>query len=201
MRYLLPLMLMVFSGCDNPAESMIEAATGGKVKIDGETVTIEGEDGEKITTNLEKGKDGKVTTTVTNEKGETAKWSADGKKMTVETAEGKAEWGAAKVPEGFPLPVIDDAKIITAATSNQKKKGTMYHVSLMVKKEAKAVGDFYESALKKEGLKVKRTEHKMAEASMVMLNGRKGKKVQSTVHVSGREGTDEVTVMINWTQK
>lgn len=201
MRYVLPMILIALAGCENPVETMIEAATGGKVKIDGKTVTIEGKDGAKITTNLEKGEDGKITATVTNDKGEVAKWTADGKKMTVETAEGTAEWGAAKVPAGFPLPVIDGAKIVTAGTSKQKKKGTMYHVALMVKKESKEVSDFYETALKKEGLKVQRTEHKMAETSMVILNGRKGKKVLATVHVSGQSGKDEVSVMINWTQK
>ncbi|MEE8409897.1 MAG: hypothetical protein V3T05_09845, partial [Myxococcota bacterium] len=173
----------------------------GKVKIDGKTVTIEGKDGEKITANLEKGEDGKITTTVTNKKGEVAKWTADGKKMTMETAEGTAEWGAAKIPDGFPLPVIDGAKIVSAASSTLKKKGTMYHVALTVKKAANEVADFYETALEKEGLSVQRTEHKMAEANMVMLNGRKGEKVHAAVNISGRPGKDEVTVMINWTQK
>src|SRR4051794_1068701 len=99
-------LIAVTVGCKKMAESAAETASGGKVKFDGDKVTVIGEKGEKAVIDTKGG-----TAVVTDEKGQQAKVSASGEGVKVESKEGVAQFGGQEVPKDFPLPVYEGAKV------------------------------------------------------------------------------------------
>jgi hypothetical protein len=198
MRFALVLVIATTFSCKSPEEMIIEAATGGAVDIENGKVTIKGEDGEVVTMNSD-GEGGKVT--ITNEKGEKA--TIDGKDgtMRVVSKDGVAEFGTGKLPEDFPLELIDGATVVTSSSSNEDDKKS-FHVMAHVDKAPKAVADFYADKLKAEGFKkVKRTEHNMGDGAMITLNGRKGKKVNVAVTAVREKKSDKTMLTVVWNQR
>ncbi|MBI5509897.1 MAG: hypothetical protein HY903_14165 [Deltaproteobacteria bacterium] len=194
MRLSIVLALLAFSGCKCMGEKLLETATGGQVKLDGTSLTIKNDKGETVTFAGE-GKDGKGTLVVTNDKGETATFQGDDKGVKIESKDGIAEFGTGKIPEGFPLPVIEGATV-ASGTHNKTPKGDGYTLMLSVAKDPVAVADFYEKALKGKGLKVERVQNPMM-AGMVVLNGKKDKLSASCTAM--REAPDKPTsVIIGW---
>lgn len=196
MRALLVLAVATMFACKSPEERILEAATGGKVDIEDGEVTIEGEDG--TVTLKTHGEGGKVT--ITTGKGEKATIDGEAGAMRVVSEDGVAEWGTGELPEGFPLPLMDDAEILTSSSSeNDGKKD--FHVIAKVDAAPKAVGDFYASELKAKGLKkVRRSQHSMGAGAMVTLSGRNKKHEVAVTAVREKKG-DETVVTLVWTER
>lgn len=198
MRALLLMGVVAFVGCKSPSEAIIEAATGGKVDIKEGKVSFQGKDG-SVTTVTDDGKGG-GRVVVTNDKGETATVDAQEGQMRIKSKDGVAEWGTGKLPEGFPLPMLDGAAIQTS-TKNSSEKGDAFHVIATSKDEPAAIADFYAKALKDKGFeKIDRSEHNMGGTSMVTLAARK-KDQAAAVTVMREEGKDESMVTIAWGPK
>jgi hypothetical protein len=198
MRLALALVIATTFACKSPEEMIVEAATGGKVDIEKGKVTIKGEDGEVVTMNSDE-EGGKVT--ITNEKGEKA--TIDGKDgtMRVVSDDGVAEFGTGKLPEDFPLELIDGAKVVTSSSSNEGDKQS-FHVMAHVDKAPKEVADFYAEKLEAAGFKkVKRTEHSMGNGAMITLNGRKGKKLTAAVTAVREKEGDKTMLTVVWSAR
>jgi len=163
------------------AEAAAEAATGGKVDIKDGKITVKGEDGEVATITTDKeGEEGSVR--ITNNKGETAQFGV-----------------GATLPEGFPLPLIDGAKIVSS-TKSEGEEAT-FHIIAEVNKSPKDIADFYVEELKNKGFnKVQRTAHDMGTGSMVSLTTNKEKtQVAVTIVHENKEEKSVMTIM--WTAK
>jgi hypothetical protein len=196
MRALWVVAVAATFACKSPEERIIEAATGGKVDIEKGKITIEGEDGRMTVKTDDEG--GKLT--VTNEKGEKA--TLDGKTgtMRVVSEDGVAEWGTGKLPEDFPLSLLDDAEVMTSSRTEEGGKKS-FHVMAKVDATPKEVADFYAGELKAKGLKkVKRAEHSMGAGAMVTLSGR-NKKLNVAVSAVRENAGDETVVTLAWSER
>lgn len=190
MRHTLLLLLLVFSGCKCMGEKLLETATGGQVKLDGNTLTVKNEKGETVTMT---GNEGKLT--VTNDKGETATVEGNEQGVRIVGKEGTAEFGTGKVPEGFPLKVIDGAKVESGMKS-QGAKGEVFTLMATVAKESAAIADFYEADLKAKGFKIERVQNP-AMANLIVLSGKKPA-VTASITIT-REAPDKpAALMISW---
>ena len=120
--------------------------------------------------------------------------------ITGENADGtkfNAAFGAgAKVPDGFPLRIIDGLTI-THSTVQDKDGKKSYAVMGQVQKPAKVVADFYEPELKKAGLKVTRTETNLGGMVMLALAGEGGGHNLS-VALQESKGQTIVTIGGDW---
>ena len=194
MRTYAALLLLCFSGCKCMGEKLLETATGGQVKVDGNNLTVKNEKGETVTFSGE-GKDGKGTLVVKNEKGETATLTGDDKGVKIQSKDGSAEFGTGKVPDGFPLPVIDGATVASGA-HNKTAKGDAYTLMATINKDSVAIADFYEKELKAKGFKVERVQNPMV-TGMVVVNGKKPKLTASCTIM--RESPDKpASLIIGW---
>lgn len=157
----LALALVVPTGCKKAIESAegaaIAAASGGKAKLtaDGNIEVKTNEGTAKIELSGEKG-----VATITGQ-------NADGTKFNA------AFGAAAKVPDGFPLPVMDGISVVQGVVGDKDGKKS-YAVMGTVAKPAKEVADFYDSAMKKAGLTVTRSEANLGGMVMLSLAGEGG---------------------------
>jgi hypothetical protein len=204
MRLLVAVLLVTVGACKDPgevlAEKAVEVASGGKVKVDGQTVTIKDEEGNEVTTTVTE-EDGAVKGVVKNADGTESTYQADESGVTVKSKDGTATFGSTEVPADFPLPVLDGAEVAATASTGKPDGGKSFHVSLKSARPPAEIADFYQAALRDSGMKVRRQEHKMAGTHMVMLSGSKGKKKQRTqasVHVSKPPNEEKANVMITW---
>ena len=149
--------LLAVAGCQSCAESAIEAASGGKVKIDasGGTMTVNTPEGKaKIEMGNQNGGEMKVTGT-----------NADGSQLN-------ATFGAGgKMPAGFPLAAMDGLNIMTGGVAEKNGKKS-YGVTGQTAKPAAVVADFYEAELKKAGLAVTRNTMNMNGINTIVLEGK-----------------------------
>ena len=188
------LLTLSLSGCKCMGETLIETATGGKVKIDGSKVTVTNERGEVATLTAE-GKDGKGTIVVTNEKGEKATLTGDEKGVRIQSKDGAAEFGTGKVPEGFPLPVIDGAQV-ASGTRHETPKGVGFSLMASSDKDPTTIADFYQRALKEKGFTVERVQNPSM-AGMVVLNG-KQKKLAANCTVMRETADKPSSFILSW---
>lgn len=207
MRALMVLLLVTAGACKDPgemlAEKAVEIASGGKVKMDGKTVTIKDDDGNEVTTTVSE-EAGIVKGVVKNSDGTESTYKADDSGVTVESEEGTARFGGKEIPKEFPLPVPDGAEVAAVASVSKPNGVKNFHVTLTSDEQPRSVADFYQKALERDGMKVRRQEHEMGGAHMVMLTGSKGKKKNATkasVHASRAPGKEKTDVMITWTGK
>jgi hypothetical protein len=191
MKTFAALMLLCFSGCKCMGEKLLETATGGQVKLDGNSLSVKNDKGETVTFSGE-GKDGKGTLVVKNEKGETATLTGDDTGLKIHSKDGTAEFGTGKVPDGFPLSLMDGVTV-QSGTHNKTDKGDAYSLMATLNKDPAVIADFYENELKGKGFKVERVQNPMA-AGMVVLSGKKGKLTANCTAM--RESPDKPTALI-----
>ena len=194
MRIFATLLLICFSGCKCMGEKLLETATGGQVKVDGNSLTIKNEKGETATFSGE-GKDGKGTLVVKNEKGETSTVVSDDKGLKVQSKDGTAEFGTGKIPDGFPLPLIDGATV-QSGIHNKTAKGDSFTLMASVTKDTAAIADFYAKELKTKGFKVEKVQNP-AMANMVIVNGKKAK-LSANCTVMRETPEKPASLMISW---
>ncbi len=188
------LVLLAAVGCKSPQDMILEAATGGQVDIKEGKITVKGEDGKTV---VVQGNEAQGSLTITDEKGETATISGKDGSLRVVSDKGVTEIGGAKIPEGFPLPLIDGAKVVTSSSSTTGK-APVYHLVAEVDGAPKAVADFYAQALADKGLaKVQRTEHQMGAGAMVTLTA-KQKGLEVAVTVIKQEDKGKTMLTIAW---
>jgi hypothetical protein len=180
MRFV-PLLLVVTiaCGCDKAQESAdekaVEIATGGKVKIDGDKITVQGKDGK--------------TTYTQNKEG-----------VEIKSKDASVTFGKSEIPKGFPLKVYPGSKVLQAMDAKQGGKGQTYHVTTQVTAPLEKVVAHYEKAFKDKGLEVKRTEINTGEVQTVLVNG-KSDKVEAMVSVVKNAKEKAVTTTIAWKAK
>ncbi len=75
-----------------------------------------------------------------------------------------------EVPDGFPLSLMPNSKILQASKQTKTDGPPTYQVSTEIVADPKAVADFYEKALTDKGLKVERSESTSDEGSQAMLS-------------------------------
>lgn len=178
------LVLSAGLGCSKAADTAqgaaLAAASGGAASMtsDGK-IEIKTPDG---TAKIDvAGDKGVATITGTN---------ADGTKMA-------AAFGAgAKVPDGFPLAIMDGLTIAQGVVSEKDGKKT-YAVMAQTAKPAKAVAEFYEPELKKAGLTVTRADSNMGGMVVIALNGEAGGKSMN-VGIQEAGGQTTVTMGGDW---
>lgn len=181
---LLATALLPMGACSKAAESAqaaaIAAASGGKASMtaDGKIEVKTDEGVAKIDLKGDKG-----AAVITGE-------NADGTKFNATFGVG------AKVPDGFPLAVIDGLTV-THSTVQDKDGKKSYALMGQVQKPAKAVADFYEPELKKAGLKVTRTETNLGGMVMLALAG-EGSGHNLTVALQESNGQTTVTIGGDW---
>jgi hypothetical protein len=207
MRLLMVLLLVAAGACKDPgemlAEKAVEVASGGKVKVDGQTVTITDDEGNEVTTTVTE-EDGAVKGVVKNADGTESTYNADESGVTVTSKDGTATFGSKEIPKDFPLPVIDGAEVAGSASATKPDGEKSFQVTLRSEKSPGDIADYYQKALRDAGLKVRRQEHKMGGTHMVMLAGSKGKEknqTQASVHASRAPDKEKTDVMITWSGK
>jgi len=194
MRFLLVLLLVVAFGCDRASEKAAEIASGGKVKIDGDKVTIQTEDG---TATIDRKGD---KTVVVTEDGKKATITSDGDVAQIKTKEGTFTTGKNEVPKGFPLKVLPGSKVVHAAHSKPASGDETFQVMTSSPAAVAKVGAFYEKALKDKGLEVKRSEMKLPQGQQWVLHG-KADKIEAMVMVARQKGKNETTATVVWRAK
>lgn len=170
------------------AEKIVEAASGADIDVEGNTVKIKSREGSTTVTES----DQKIVM-----KSDKAHAVYDGKtkEATIKSEDGTMHMGK-KLPEGFPLPIIDGAEIVTALDLNSKKDGQSFMVSLKTtSKDAADIAAYYEGELKKDGLEVKKMETKTDAMAMFVLSG-KGDGIDATVQVIKQAAKPETMVNI-----
>lgn len=188
MRLLVSFVCIIsFSSCSacSPgewaAEKLIEKATGISVDEKDGSVTFRSKDGELTVSD----KDGEAVLVAKGKDGET---------LRVGGAEGK-------LPEGFPLPVADGAKV---ENSVSKGKGAERHFVVTLSSPAAATGriaDFYERELKRKGLEVERSNFEVDGALSVSMTGRGEGDVSAAVTIFANQGDDNALISVSWEQK
>jgi len=173
-------LLLACTACESAKEKALEAATGAKVDMKGNTITV-------------KDKDGKTVTAVMGEEG--------GKGVAhITDGEGNSATFGGEVPRDFPLPIFEGATVGMAAKSDKGDEGTAYSVTLMIEKKSPTdVAAFYEKALNDKGLKVTKSSMNMGDKTMVQLAG-KSDTVKAAVVVNPGDD-DGSAVMLSWTAK
>jgi hypothetical protein len=124
--------------------------------------------------------------------------------VTVQTGDGKLEMsapdsGQAKVPDGFPIKVINGAKVESSLKTTANGK-VGYTLTLSVQQDAKAVADFYEAELKGAQQKVDRNEIESDGSLLITLTG-DGATDATWLTVSRDKGATGVNVTIFWGAK
>ncbi|OGQ24568.1 MAG: hypothetical protein A2138_16390 [Deltaproteobacteria bacterium RBG_16_71_12] len=182
--FALAVALIVPTGCKKAIESAegaaIAAASGGKAKLtaDGNIEVKTDEGTAKIELSGDKG-----VATITGQ-------NADGTKFN-------AAFGAdAKVPDGFPLPVMDGIKVMQGVVGDKNGKKS-YAIMGTIAKPAKEVADFYDAAMKKAGLTVTRSEANLGGMVMLSLSGEGGGHKMGLV-VQEAKGQTNVTFGGEW---
>jgi hypothetical protein len=191
MRLMLALILIILAGCSKEKE--YTDSKGNKVKVGGDTMTIQTKDG-KATFKKEGGsvviesKDGKQTFT-----------QKDGVQK-LETKDGTMSYGEQKVPDGFPLSVMPGSKVESSA--HVKPAGQPEVFNLMCKNPAplEKVAEFYEKAIKDKGLEIKKTEIKSDDGAQVMINGT-SEAIEAMVMVMKPAKEKQTTAMVTWNIK
>lgn len=89
----------------------------------------------------------------------------DGEKVTLSGASAEG-----KLVDGFPLPIYDGAKVANSGRLAANGKET-YSAELSFTGGALEVADFYEQALKEQGIEVSRSEMESDGETMVILMG------------------------------
>lgn len=191
--FLLGAAVAVTFGCKKMAESAAETASGGKVKFEGDKVTVIGDKGQKAVIDTKGG-----TAVVKDEKGQEAKITANSGGMKIESKEGTAEFGAQEAPAGFPLPIYSGAKVMQSMHSTTD--GDAYTLSATIEAPVKDVASFYEKALKDKGLEVTSTVQEAAGNGMTTLVGKKDK-LESTAIIMKASNDKNVTVTLTWSAK
>jgi hypothetical protein len=175
MRILFVLLLVVVWGCEKSAEKAAEVASGGQVKIDGDTVTIRTEEGEAT---LET-------------KGETAQ---------LKTKDGTFTAGQNTLPKGFPLPLFAGSKVQQTGHHKPADGNEMYQATASVSAPIEKVTSFYEKTLKDKGLKVDRNEMTMGKNQHVILKG-ESETVEAAVMVMKTAEVQGLTTTVTWQVK
>jgi len=186
--FLSGLALLGTSGCENLAQSMaesaVEAATDGQVKVDidkdGKKVTIKTKDGE-VTTIAAEGEDG-ARAVVTG---------ADGEKVVLTSGK--------DVPADFPLPILEGAEVMSS-TQMKQNGGAMYNVTFKTDKLPGEVADFYAKALEKKGMKANRNTLESGKDLTVMINAQ-SKEARVMVNLARKDKEPKTTVLLNWVKK
>jgi hypothetical protein len=191
--FLLGAAVAVTIGCKKMAESAAESATGGKVKFEGDKVTITGDKGQKAEIDTKGG-----TAVVKDEKGQEAKITTNSGGMKIESKEGTAEFGAQEAPAGFPLPIYSGAKVMQSMHSTAN--GDAYTLSATIDAPVKDLATFYEKALKDKGLEVTSTVQEAGGNGMTALAGKKDK-LESSVIIMKPSNDKNVTLTITWSAK
>lgn len=191
MRLMSALLLIVLAGCSKEKE--YTDAKGNKVKVGDDTLTIETKDG-KATFKKEGG-----SVVVQDKDGKETFRQKDGV-TEYEGKDGTATFGTKKVPDGFPLPVMDGSKVESSA--HMKPVGQPEIFNLMCKNPApfEKVVEFYEKALKDKGLELSRTDIKNEGANQVMLRG-KSEKTEASAIIMREAKDSQTTAMLNWSIK
>ena len=134
----------------------------------------------------------------TGETGQGAKNAkAEMNTTTFKNKEGTFNMGQ-KVPEGFPLEVIDDAKILQGMNIDSPDKGKTYVVSLHAEKSTvEDATAFYKKQLEGEGLEVSTVETNAAGTKITVLSGRK-EGVEAGVQVMKQKDKDGAMVTVSF---
>ncbi len=198
MRVLWVLPLVVLLGCDkakeSAAEKALDVATGGKVKKDGDKITITGDDG-KATVEMKGGK-----TVVTGKDSERATMTVEGETGTAKSKEGTITFGKGEVPEGFPLPVYTGAEVRHARHAKPVGKNETYQLMAQVADPVEKVAAFYEQVLQDKGLKPKRAQMKNDKARHVSLKA-ESDRTRVIVSVVQQKDDKHADLMIVWSNR
>lgn len=188
----LAIALLLFAGCGkSKEEKAVEDVTGGKVKIDGDQITVQNEDGTTSTFDRDgqnmriENPDGSVVT----REGDTTKLTTEDSAITV--TEGSAG--------DFPLPFMPG----TTVERTQKMKtadGEMYQVGLRVKQSVNEVAEFYSEVFKQHNLQISSAEDSDGTLSEVAVTG-ESQQNDASVLIQQRSGEDESTVQLHWSTR
>ena len=182
MRWLCVVALLtVLGGCDYAAktatELAVETATGQKVEIDTE--------GKKVTIHSKDGEEGSAT--ITGEDGE----------VRIENKEGSAVFGSKKLPEDFPLPVIDGATVASSMSAKKPGGQNTHMVTLVTDAEPEAVATFYTAALRAKGFEETTNKVDVNGRAMVSITGTKDG-TKALVTATRDPDKKQTLVMLHW---
>jgi hypothetical protein len=181
-------------GCKKSQETIVEKATGGKVKADKDQLTVTTDEGK--TTIEQKGN----TTVIRNEKGDKVVIKSDGKTTQYNSKEGTFTVGEGKVPAGFPLAVMPKAKIEQSTQLSEGADGETFHLAAKMAAPFDDVVAFHEKDLKDKGLKVEKMQMSMDDASHTSLSG-KSDQMEAAVVVMKEKKANDVTVILTCKRK
>lgn len=186
---------LLATGCGACTEKLAEKALEqAGVKVEGDTVTLRGKDGEEIRISGNEG-----TVVVKGKDGEEAVFAEQGGTVRIKSAEGEFEMatqGQAKIPDGFPLAVADGVDVASAASSKSDRERS-YFVTLQSAKGVDDLASFYERELKDKGLKVERNEMQFDNVRMVSFRGEKDQ-TEATVIVRSEGDEGKTAVQLSW---
>ncbi|MFH0792591.1 MAG: hypothetical protein V2A74_01010 [bacterium] len=177
---LLVLTLLGCGGSDDKSSYTVKTDEGTmKVSGDEKSMTITGtEDGKKVN----------------------MKMTTEGDTMKIETSEGTFTTGENKVPDGFPLPVPDGAKITYSAhmAPSDASKQEAFSIQYQIATSPEELAKTYEKAFKDKDMKVNRIEQKSDQNQMLALTGGSDK-ANASVNINKATGGDTTEVIVTWT--
>lgn len=183
---MLPLFLSACSGCSPggwAAEKLIEKATGVSVNEKDGSVTIKTKEGElKLTGD-----------------GDEAVFAVKGK----DGAELKIGGSETKVPKGFPLAIVDGAKV-TGSMAMGKADEQGFFVTLEIPKNIREkAADFYEKELRAKGIEVERSQVEVNGFTTISLSGKGAGGIGSSVSIFDvhDDESSAANVTIAWEKK
>lgn len=156
------------------------AATGCRKSEDsareGETVTIETEDGRKTLV------------------------QHDGDASRIQMPDGTVTVGRNSLPAGFPLPVAPGTEVKSSSHFNPPDKDEMFQITTEIAAPVDKIAEFYEKAMKDKGLEVSRLEQKSDRETLIVLTG-KSDKVEAMVSTTRESKAARTAVVVHWSQK
>ncbi len=171
------LMPLLALGCSRKESTTIQTDKGTvTVETDGDTTTVTGADGEKATV------------------------KSQGGTVTMTTDRGTFTSGSGRLPEGFPLPQIDGARIQQSAhmtPSAGQDDPEVYHATMTVDLPPAEAAAFYEKALKDKGFEVSRMDSQSGDEALISLSGT-ADSIDAAVVVTREASAPETTVSVHW---
>jgi len=164
-------------GCGRKESTTIQTDKGTvTVETDGDTTTITGADGRKAT------------------------MKSEGGTVTMTTDGGTFASGSGRLPEGFPLPQIEGARIQQSAHMTPaagRDDPEVYHATMTVDMPPAEAAAFYEKALKDKGFEVSRMDSQSGDDALISLSG-SADAIDAAVVVTRETSASETTVSVNW---
>lgn len=186
------------------AEKVLEVASAGEVDIDSKDgeVTIEGQDGSKVHVD---GEDGKVV--VTDAEGKTHVYEQTGEDSAkVTNSEGLEAEFAAKIPEGFPLPLPPLREVVAGHRMETPDKIQMYSLNAIASgQDIEATAAFMTKQFEAQGLTVEATSLATGEGRLKTLAAKNEDQTIEASAMLSLDTTDDakpgVIMVISWSDK